>query len=101
MSSKRKQWENCVNKMKARRLGKKADEIEQAYLTVQQLSASVEGKAQKYSRIDPLTMVPLVGDKTLENIEKSCIQHFMWMVKVPCVICLLEREVHLTLLLAK
>ena len=73
MSSKRKQWENCVNKMKARRLGMKADEIEQEYLTVQQLSASVEGKAQKYSRIGPLTVVPLVGDKTLENIKKSCI----------------------------
>ena len=62
--------------MKARRLGKKVDEIEQEYLTVQQLSASVEGKGQKYSWIGPLTMLPLVGDKTLENIKKSCIQHF-------------------------
>ena len=85
--------------MKARRLGKKVDEIEQEYLTVQQLSASVEWKAQNYSRIGPLTMVPLVGDKTLENIKKSCIQHFD--VDDESFMCDLhagEREVHLTLL---
>ena len=62
--------------MKAKRLGKKDDELQQEHLTVQQLSASVEGKAQKYIRIGPLTMVPLKGDKTLENIKKACIEHF-------------------------
>ena len=74
--SKRKQWNNCLNKMKAKRQGKKEDEIQQEHLTEQQLCASVEGKAQKYTRIAPLTMVPLIGDKTLDNIKKSCIQHF-------------------------
>eukprot|EP00794_Sanderia_malayensis_P000961 gene961-277_t len=74
--SKRKQWDNCLNKMKAKRLGKKAGDHEEELLTVQQLSASVEGKAQKYTRIGPLTTVPLKGDKTLEDIKKSCIQHF-------------------------
>eukprot|EP00794_Sanderia_malayensis_P013717 gene13717-15147_t len=55
--SKRKQWDNCLNKMKAKRLGKKAGDHQEELLTVQQLSASVEGKAQKYTRIGPLTMI--------------------------------------------
>ena len=44
--------------MTCKRLVKKemSDGIE--YLTVQRLTATVEGKAQKYTRIGPLTMVP-------------------------------------------
>jgi hypothetical protein len=36
------------------RLGKKGKKDKTEYLTVQGLSASVEGKAQKYTRIGPL-----------------------------------------------
>ena len=47
------------------------------YLTVQRLSATVEGKAQKYTRIGPLTMVPYAHkDKTMGNIKQACNDHF-------------------------
>ena len=45
-------------------------------ITVQRLSSNVEGKCQKYSRIGPLTMVPLDEESTLENIKKACKSHF-------------------------
>ena len=45
-------------------------------LTVQRLSE--EGKCQKYSRIGPLTSVPIQQDLelTLENIKAACKTHF-------------------------
>ena len=46
------------------------------YITVQRLSLGVEGKCQKYSRIGPLTMVPLEKEPTLENIKDACKAHF-------------------------
>ena len=45
-------------------------------LTVQRLSANVEGKCQKYSRIGPLTLVPCEKELTLENIKAACKAHF-------------------------
>jgi len=42
------------------------------YLTVQQLSKEVEGEAQKYSRIGPLTMVKFGQELTLNNIKIAC-----------------------------
>ena len=44
--------------------------------TVQRFSANVEGKCQKYSRIGPLTLVPLEKEPTLENIKSACKAHF-------------------------
>ena len=41
------------------------------YLTVQSLSATVEGKCQKYSRIGPLTMIPFG-----EEVKEACKKHF-------------------------
>ena len=50
---------------------------EEEYLTVQQLSASVEGKAQKYTCIGPLTMVPFKNkEKTMQNVTQACKDHF-------------------------
>ena len=63
--------------MTCKRLVKKemSDGIE--YLTVQRLTATVEGKAQKYTRIGPLTMVPYAHkDKTMGNIKQACNDHF-------------------------
>ena len=75
--SKRKQWDVFKNKMSRKRMGKKEEKDETEYLTVQRLSASVEGKAQKYTRIGPLTMVPFPHeDKTMENIKHACKDHF-------------------------
>ena len=45
-------------------------------ITIQRLSANVEGKCQKYSRIGPLTLVPLDKEPTLENIKEACKSHF-------------------------
>ena len=58
-------------------MGRKEGKDDIEYLTVQQLSPSVEGKAQKYTRIGPLTMVPFPHeDKTMENIKQACKDHF-------------------------
>ena len=46
------------------------------YVTVQRLSATVEGKCQKYSHIGPLTMVPFGEELTFDNIKTACIKHF-------------------------
>ena len=45
-------------------------------ITVQRLSANVEGKCQKYSRIGALTMVPLEEEIALPNIKAACKSHF-------------------------
>ena len=43
---------------------------------MQRLSANVEGKCQKYSRIGALTLVPLEEEVTLPNIKVACKSHF-------------------------
>ena len=51
---------------------KKTDE-----LVVQQLSAEVSGKAQKYLRVGPREFVPFKYEElTIENIKKACEKHF-------------------------
>ena len=42
----------------------------------QRLSSQMEGKCQKYSRIGPLTLVPLDQEPSLKNIKKACQLHF-------------------------
>ena len=75
--SKQKQWDNLKNKLAAKRAGKKERVDEEEYLTVQQLSATVEGKAQKYTRIGPLTMVPFKNkEKTMQNVTQACKDNF-------------------------
>ncbi len=90
--SKRKQWDNFKNKLAAKRMGKKERVDEEEYLTVQQLSASVEGKAQKYTRIGPLTMVPFTHEeKTMENVRKACKDQFGYGDEYQCDILAGER----------
>ena len=43
---------------------------------MQRLSANVEGKCQKYSRIGALTLVPLEEEVALPNIKAACKSHF-------------------------
>lgn len=46
-------------------------------LTIQRLSSSVEGKAQKYSRIGPREFIPYKNsDITLDGIKQACLTHF-------------------------
>ena len=63
--------------MSNKRVHKAETGDDEEYLTVQRLTASVEGKAQKYTRIGPLTMVGLnKKERTLENVKEACMDHF-------------------------
>ncbi len=62
---------------KKRTNGKTEKAKEEDYITVQLLSAAVEGKAQKYSRIGALTIVPMEGkERFIKNIKRACLLHF-------------------------
>jgi hypothetical protein len=52
------------------------NEVEE--LVVQQLSAEVAGKAQKYLRVGPREFVPFdkFEEVTIKNIKKACEKHF-------------------------
>lgn len=78
MSKRRKQdWDTFRAKVGKKRTGNnKAESSGLEFLTVQRLSSSVEGKCQKYSRIGPLTMVPLDCEAMLQNIKEACKKHF-------------------------
>ena len=73
-----RKWENFKQKHAEKRRKKEEklpDSVE--YLTVQRLTAEVEGKCQKYGRIGPLSIVPFKYESlTLENIKKACKKHF-------------------------
>eukprot|EP00112_Aurelia_sp_Birch-Aquarium-sp1_P020862 Seg5477.1 transcript_id=Seg5477.1/GoldUCD/mRNA.D3Y31 product="hypothetical protein" protein_id=Seg5477.1/GoldUCD/D3Y31 len=57
--------------------GCRRKDLARGFLTVQRLSANVEGKAQKYTRIGPLTIVGMNGrERTMENIKQACIEKF-------------------------
>ena len=73
-----RKWENFKQKHAEKRRKKEEklpDSVE--YLTVQRLTAEVEGKCQKYGRIGPLSIVPFSYESlTLENIKNVCKKHF-------------------------
>ena len=74
------EWEDYKEKITKKRTRKKKDKAGPSGLcgsiTVQRLSANVEGKCQKYSRIGALTLVPLEEEVTLPNIKAACKSHF-------------------------
>ena len=73
-----KKWQNFKRKHAEKRR-KKDEKLPDAvdYLTVQRLTADVEGKCQKYGRIGPLAIVPFEYDTlTLDNIKKACKSYF-------------------------
>ena len=81
MSAKRKQASNNYKEKVANKLGKDDKGVAgksgvNGCTTVQKLSANVEGKCQKYSRIGPVTLVRLEKERTLENIKNACKAHF-------------------------
>ena len=74
MSKRKQTWDNYKEKVaKKRRIDKGAAAAAGGSdgISVQRLSSQVEGKRQKYSRIGPLTLVPLDQEPSLENIKKS------------------------------
>ena len=80
-----KAWRIFKDKMKNKRQGvsrgKRTDNIDKSpegdTITVQRLSASVTGTAQKYARIGAREFVPYgFDDFTLENIKSACTKHF-------------------------
>ena len=66
-----KKWENFKRKHREKRQ-KKDEKLPDAvdFLTVQQLTATVEGKCQKYGGIGPLAIVPFEYD-TLTRVDVS------------------------------
>ena len=79
MSNLKRKWESYKEKESNKRLGRKnnTDSREDEYITVQRLTANVEGRCQKYGRIGPLTIVPMKGKEcTMENIKQACKNHF-------------------------
>ena len=69
------------NKRQGVSRGKRTDNTDKSpegdTITVQRLSASVTGKAQKYARIGAREFVPYgFDDFTLENIKSACTKHF-------------------------
>ena len=94
--SKRKQasWESFKEKISRKRSGKKVENVPGTpeVLTVQRLSADVQGKCQKYSRIGALTMVPFHGQEfSMANIKKACTTHFKVPMYMECDILAGER----------
>jgi len=80
MSKRNLEWEDYKEQITKKRTGKKKDKAGPSGLcgsiTVQRLSANVEGKCQKYSRIGALTLVPLEEEVTLPNIKAACKSYF-------------------------
>ena len=79
MLKRRPAWDNYKEKVAKKRMRKKEEKAatgSKGGLTVQRLSANVEGKCQKYSRIGPLTLVPCEKELTVENIKAACKAHF-------------------------
>eukprot|EP00794_Sanderia_malayensis_P010384 gene10384-11465_t len=73
---------NCKGKRKKDVPAQKVDQ-----LTVQRLSATVSGKAQRFSRIGPREFVPYPhGDSTLDGIKRACEDHFAarWKGEISC-----------------
>ncbi|CAB4019671.1 Hypothetical predicted protein [Paramuricea clavata] len=96
MSKRRPVWDNYKEKVAKKRMRKgeeKGATGPKGGLTVQHLSANVEGKCQKYSRIRPLTLVPCEKEltNTIWKISKLRVRYTSkrnWNV-----MCLLENMV--------
>ena len=77
MSKRKQTWDNYKVAKKSRiDKGSAAAAGGSDGITVQRLSSQVEGKRQTYSRMGPLTLVPLDQEPSLENIKKACQLHF-------------------------
>lgn len=75
-------WKKFKAQMKNKRASKGKEKANKCFLptgelTIQRLSCSVSGKAQKYSRIGSREFVTFPHEElTLENIKSACCKHF-------------------------
>ena len=74
-------WKKLQEQVKAKRAKKGAkrsrEEIKIGEIVVQHLSAEVNGKAQKFSRIGPREFVSFeYNEVTIENLKRACELHF-------------------------
>ena len=84
-------WRKYKEQMKQKRMktskNKSGDTFNKTEeLVVQQLSAEVAGKAQKYLRVGPRGFVPFQFEEvTIDNIKNACEKHFAETVgKIVC-----------------
>ena len=77
MATRATKWEKFKEQMKQKRKGRNVQKDSEEEIVVQRLSASVSGKAQKYTGIGPREFVEL-GDHelTIDNIKTACVKHF-------------------------
>eukprot|EP00794_Sanderia_malayensis_P020815 gene20815-22858_t len=71
--SKRRQWDNLYAKLSKKKKGKDTEKKED-FITVQRLSAQVEGKAQKDSRIGPGPWCLCMAKSALSKISKKFVE---------------------------
>lgn len=75
-------WKKFKSQMKNKRTSKGKEKANKCFLstgelTIQRLSSSVSGKAQKYSRVGPREFVAFPHEElTLTNIKSACHKHF-------------------------
>ena len=75
-------WKNFKTQMKNKRTSKGKGKASKCFfstgeLTIQRLSSSVSGKAQKYSRIGPREFVAFTHEElTVANIKSACHKYF-------------------------
>lgn len=65
-----------ITRFREKEQEKKSGDSTLEFLTVQRLSAEVEGKCQKYTRIGALTMVPFGQELSMENNKESMLKAF-------------------------
>ena len=77
MATRPTKWEKFEEQMKQKRKGRNLQKDSEEEIIVQRLSASVSGKAQKYTRIGPREFVEF-GDRelTIDNIKTAFMKHF-------------------------
>ena len=78
-------WKKFTTAMSNKRTGKKTNKpnngnssiLKTGAVTVQQLSSDVQGKAQKYARMEPREFVPFPYETvTIKNLKEACYRHF-------------------------
>ena len=77
MATRPTKWEKFKEQMKQKRKGRNLQKDSEEEIVVQPLSASVSGKAQKYTRIGSREFVEF-GDHelTINNKKTACMKHF-------------------------
>ncbi len=81
--------ENIKQKRGAKRKAAEKGVSATGEIIVQRLSATVSGKAQKYSRVGAREFVPFdqFEELTVENVKEACEQHFIELKESEDLVC--------------